>query len=603
MKKMGSRAVSGVALAAIVLTICGCGRQGLHLNEPLVTSLPGVPASAVLKAATLTRQDFMINGPENRFSPLNEPIRVRWINEERIGELCQDYFAKSRLFQTVDVEASPNPSEMCVILRPHVTLSQYLCPSLAGTVLTFGTGLIYSFLGGSSMDRYVDCELTLDVLTPAGRHVATYFSSCRSPEQLATEAADQLGPLASIAFTRAIEDVGGQISADRDLLMRSLAADMSEKGVVPLGTVRINIRSPKGMIVRDRKSRITGQIVGADDPVELVWTLNGSRPERVPLTTTATQSVKEFSFDATLDEGIARVGLALYRKGMDTSADSRLAAAEIPFLVAPGPGETLPLVRKCWAVVIGISKYKNAGKRFTNLEYAAEDAKAFYDFLCSNKSKGFARERILCLVNEQVTYSGIRHALFEFLAQADKDDLVLIYFSGHGVPEPGTEDFFMLCHDTDPDHMASTAFPMWDIDTALRRRFIKAERVVVLADACHAGGIANEPGAKAATDNPVHLYLQQLALAEKGRLFLTASESRELSFESSKFGGGHGVFTHFLLQGLSGLADANKDGVVTAGELVEFVRGNVITATGNKQHPKLAGDFDRNLPLAVVEHP
>jgi hypothetical protein len=581
----------------------GCQRTGIHLNEPLVSALPGVPSSAVVRPVTLTRQDFAIDGLTNRTTPVGEPPRIRWINAERFGELCQDYFSKTRLFQAVGVDPPPNTAETCVILSPHVTLKHYMRPSLAGTALSLGTGLVYSLLGGSSVDRYVDCELTLDVQTPAGRHIATYFSSCRSPERLATDAADQLGPLVSVAFARTLEDIAGQVSSERDLLMRALSADLSERGVVLPGPARINVRSPTTMIIRNQRTRIAGQVIGVDQPVDLQWTLNGAGGGKVPLTDTSTNSVKEFAFYATLGEGLARVGLTLYRKGTDGSPPSRLAVSEIPFLVAAGSGETLPQVRKCWAVVIGISKYRYGGKRFANLEYAAEDAKAFSEFLCSARSKGFAKDRILCLLDEQVTYANIRHALFEFLGQADKEDLVVIYFSGHGMPEPGTEDFFMLCHDTDPDHLVSTAFPMWDIETALRRRFIKAERVVVFADACHAGGIAGETGARAVTDNAVHLYLQQLAIAEQGRLIFTASEARELSFESNKFGGGHGVFTHFLLQGLNGAADADRNGVVTAGELIEYVRSGVIAATGNKQHPRLAGDFDRNLPLAVVEQP
>jgi len=592
-----------IVAAALTLTMMGCQRTGIHLNEPLVSALAAVPSSAVVRPATLTRQDFEIDCRTNQPKPVGNPPQLRWVNAERFGELCQDYFSKTHLFQAVDVDPSPNPAEVCVILSPHVTLKHYARPSLAGAAISVGTGLLSTLLYGPIMDRYVDCELTLHCQTPGGRPIATYFSSCQSPERLATDAADQLGPLISIAFTRTIEDIAGQISSERDLIMRAVSADMSERGVILPGPARINVRSPTTMIIRSKRTRIAGQVIGVDQPVEMLWTLNGAGGGRVPLTDTSTKSVKEFAFDATLGEGLAKVGLTLYRKGTDGSPPSRLAVSETPFIVAAGPGEALPQVRKCWAVVIGISKYRHGGKRFANLEYAADDARAFNEFLCGAKSKGFAKDRILCLLDEQVTYENIRHALFEFLAQADKEDLVVIYFSGHGMPEPGTEDFFMLCHDTDPDHLVSTAFPMWDIETALRRRFIKAERVVVFADACHAGGIAGETGARAAADNAVHLYLQQLASAERGRLIFTASEARELSFESSKFGGGHGVFTHFLLQGLGGAADADKNGVVTAGEIIEYVRSGVMTATGNKQHPRLAGDFDRNLPLAVVEQP
>jgi uncharacterized caspase-like protein len=107
-------------------------------------------------------------------------------------------------------------------------------------------------------------------------------------------------------------------------------------------------------------------------------------------------------------------------------------------------------------------------------------------------------------------------------------------------------------------------------------------------------------GARGDSDNLANKYLQQVALASPGRLILTASEASELSFESEKVGQGHGLFTWFLLQGLRGQADADRDEIVTAGELVEYVRGQVIEASDGKQHPNPSGQYDRNLPLSIV---
>ncbi len=55
------------------------------------------------------------------------------------------------------------------------------------------------------------------------------------------------------------------------------------------------------------------------------------------------------------------------------------------------------------------------------------------------------------------------------------------------------------------------------------------------------------------------------------RAVITGSDVSQLSYESDQFGGGHGVFTFYLLKGLHGEADANKDGTVTAGELYSYV--------------------------------
>jgi uncharacterized caspase-like protein len=87
---------------------------------------------------------------------------------------------------------------------------------------------------------------------------------------------------------------------------------------------------------------------------------------------------------------------------------------------------------------------------------------------------------------------------------------------------------------------------------------------------------------------------------KKGRLVLTASQAHESSLEKTKLA--HGVFTHSLLLGLGGAADDNPaDGVVTAGELVDYVRIKVPEETEGEQHPSYSEQgFDMSLPLAYV---
>ena len=89
-------------------------------------------------------------------------------------------------------------------------------------------------------------------------------------------------------------------------------------------------------------------------------------------------------------------------------------------------------------------------------------------------------------------------------------------------------------------------------------------------------------------------------------MIFTSCETGEVSRESSKLGGGHGVFTYYLLQGLKGQADKSKYGgdenqKVTLGEVIEYTRDQVKRFTGNQQHPDTAGRFDRNLPMGVVK--
>ncbi len=258
-------------------------------------------------------------------------------------------------------------------------------------------------------------------------------------------------------------------------------------------------------------------------------------------------------------------------------------------------------IREKWAVVIGISTYQFSKKGIPPIEYANNDAKAFMDFLRSPQGGGFKPASTLLLIDDQATTRNIRSGLYTFLKQAGKDDLVFIYFAGHGAPELGRPDnLYLITYDTDPEELAATAFPMWDMETALKR-YIVAERVVIIADACHSGGIGGKAGLRnVGSGNLINTYLANLNRTKPGRAIITASEANELSRESKKWGG-HGVFTYFLLRGLKGEADVDRNGIITIAEVFKYVYNKVRRATNSQQHPNIQGKFDRNLPLGVTK--
>ncbi|MFC1806596.1 S41 family peptidase [Planctomycetota bacterium] len=254
-----------------------------------------------------------------------------------------------------------------------------------------------------------------------------------------------------------------------------------------------------------------------------------------------------------------------------------------------------------WAVVIGISKYRDT--RVPGLRYASRDAKEFHDWLVDPKGGGHAPARVRLLLDGDATGKAIRETLFDWSRQALAEDSFVIYFAGHGSPASpdASENLFLLPHDVDYQKVAATGFPMRDIETALKR-FIKAKRVVVLADACHAGGVgagfAGTQRSLAVVPGRLASALQNLTKVTEGVAVLTASGAKQLSQEGEKWGGGHGVFTFFLLKGLKGEADYNKDRVVTLGELIPYLSEHVRRETRNAQSPEVAGKFDLALMLS-----
>jgi hypothetical protein len=255
-----------------------------------------------------------------------------------------------------------------------------------------------------------------------------------------------------------------------------------------------------------------------------------------------------------------------------------------------------------WAVVIGVSEYEDS--RIPGLRYATRDAQAVYDWLVSPTGGRFAPARVLLLLDRKATHESIRDALFTWLKQPIEEDLVFIFFAGHGSPESPDvlRNLYLLPYNTKYNNIAATGFPMWDIETALKR-FIKARRVVIISDACHSGGVGQAFDMAVRTGrglqaNPINSGLQYLTDLGEGICVISASRDNELSREGKEWGGGHGVFTHYLLEGLNGAADFDKNRIVTIGELSVYVSQEVRRATFNAQNPIVSGRFDPALSIA-----
>ncbi len=253
-----------------------------------------------------------------------------------------------------------------------------------------------------------------------------------------------------------------------------------------------------------------------------------------------------------------------------------------------------------WAIMIGVSKYKYES---LNLKYADRDAEEFYKLLLSPIGGNFRPDHIVKLINHDATTANVTKALRSFLKKPGREDLVIIYCACHGSPDfdrPG--NVYLLTHDTDPNDIAGTALPMREIDLSLRENLL-SERVVIFADTCHSAAIGGGIGRRGTVNSTalVNRYLKEVSIARGGIALLTSAEATEVSFEDVRWGGGHGVFTHYLLKGMQGEADLNQNGFVTIGELFEYVRAKVQEATEGRQHPAIGTNpYDRNLPLAIT---
>lgn len=268
------------------------------------------------------------------------------------------------------------------------------------------------------------------------------------------------------------------------------------------------------------------------------------------------------------------------------------------------PTPPITTVSNRWAVVIGVGQYEQKG--IPTLRYAVRDAEAVYRFLTTKG--GYPKENVLLLTDttlEKPTLQNIRRAFGDFLfRKPGRNDMVLIYYAGHGAPEvdaAGTENDglskYLIPRDADPDSLYSTAFPMDEIQRIFAR--IASERVVLLLDTCYSGTAGGRTFARQQTRaaNVSDQFLERLTRS-RGRVVITASGPYEVALELPDLG--HGIFTYYLLEGLGGKADRNGDGIVTVSELYEYVEDQVdrrARAAGGRQRPMMKGEIEGTLPL------
>ncbi len=235
-----------------------------------------------------------------------------------------------------------------------------------------------------------------------------------------------------------------------------------------------------------------------------------------------------------------------------------------------------------YALVVGVATYEH----MPSLKYTDDDAYQLYAFLKSPEGGAIPNENIKVLVDDVATKNNILMSMEQLFSKADENDVVLLYMSGHGLEG----SFIPSDFDGFRNQLAYN-----DINEILNKS--KAKHKLCIADACHSGSLVSSRGTDFAP--AVNNYYSILGdLETGGTAMLLSSASNELSLEYS--GLRQGVFSHYLMNGLRGAADANNNKIVTISELYSYMYSNVRTYTQNKQSPILTGNYNFNMPVAVI---
>lgn len=218
---------------------------------------------------------------------------------------------------------------------------------------------------------------------------------------------------------------------------------------------------------------------------------------------------------------------------------------------------SIQLQAKVYLVSVGIADYPGTRR---DLRISDNDANTVAKVFNATKDA-----TVKVLVNAEATKSDLLSAMYAVFANAESDDAVILFFSGHGAPGSFT------CYDG--------ALAYQSIFQVLKG--CKASKKIIIADACYSGKMRT-------TNKQIASYNSQSLM-----LFLssrTNEVSQETQFKNS-------MFTIFLERGLRGGADTNKDRRISARELYDFVHQGVIEASGSRQHPVMWGKFDNDMTV------
>jgi len=238
---------------------------------------------------------------------------------------------------------------------------------------------------------------------------------------------------------------------------------------------------------------------------------------------------------------------------------------------------------KIWAVVIGVGSYEH----MPSLRFTDDDAYQLFAFLKSPEGGALPDNQVRVLIDENATYSNILHTTKRVLHQADENDVVLFYFSGHGLES----SFLPVDYDGTKNELKHEEIRKL-IDQS------RAKHKVVIADACHSGSYLAYRSTN--IDKSLDHYYRAFEESKGGTALLLSSKDKEYSLEDG--GLRSGVFSYFIIRGLKGEADTNKDRIVNVQELFQFTRKHVRHYTASVQTPVLLGSFDPKMPLAVIRY-
>jgi formylglycine-generating enzyme required for sulfatase activity/uncharacterized caspase-like protein len=227
-----------------------------------------------------------------------------------------------------------------------------------------------------------------------------------------------------------------------------------------------------------------------------------------------------------------------------------------------------------FALVIANTDYQDAS--FAKLTAPGKDAEEFAQVL--RELAAFDDVQILLNEGESKT----RRSIARFFTERKRDDLLLLYFSGHGVRNEQGQ-LFLAANDTEISILEASGIPADFVTSSMNNS--RSQRQLLILDCCNSGAFAH--GSKSATGVGKSMGIATAFEGSGfGRVVLTATDATQYAWEGDKVIGDtqKSVFTHFLIEGLKGDADRDGDGHIDVDELYDYAYEQIVRRTP-KQTP------------------
>ena len=241
------------------------------------------------------------------------------------------------------------------------------------------------------------------------------------------------------------------------------------------------------------------------------------------------------------------------------------------------------------ALIIGIENYEQT----PDATYANLDAKYFYEY--ARKGFGVQKSNIKLLVDEDANLISSLGTINKWLPGKVKENRteLFVFFAGHGLASNDGKELYILPQDSDPDLLSRTALSRNELFSTILN--LNPKSVTMFFDTCFSG-ISRDEKILLASARPIRIIADEQEGTPDNFTIFSASQLNQIS--SGLEEANHGIFSYFLMKGLEGNADTNKDKKITNGELLAYMEQNVsmkASELGRQQNPSLTGDPDKIL--------